>query len=151
MPSNKNDIKNFDKTLRILSKRIEKGAETRVRKVALVLDQVLVTGTPVDTSRARSNWIASIGVPILTNTPPDVDGREGNRSAAISAANSRSLAQGLQAISAWTITIGQDIVISNGVPYINKLNEGSSAQARTGMVKPALAAAQAAFNSGSIL
>ena len=149
MPSN--NLRNLSKRLKSISNRVTKGVEKKVRKVALTLDQVLVISTPVDTSRARSNWVVSIGVPILTDLPPEIDGSLGQRSAAINAAISKALSQGLQAINAWTITIGQDIVISNGVPYIVELDGGSSPQAKNGMVEPAIDAAIAAFNTGSVI
>lgn len=47
--------KEFQKRMGTLAKNIKVNVPKVVQKAALVVDQTLVTGTPVDTGRARSN------------------------------------------------------------------------------------------------
>ena len=41
-----------------------------MRKVALAVDQVAVLRTPVDTGRARSNWVVTLGAGTRLEVPP---------------------------------------------------------------------------------
>jgi len=89
-----------------------------VRKVALTVDRELVLKTPVDTGRARSNWIPSLEAPsvrlVEPGQKPDIDGE---------------LAQ---------YTVDKTIFITNNLPYIRRLNEGHSDQAPAGFVDDAV-------------
>lgn len=89
-----------------------------VRKVALTVDRELVLKTPVDTGRARSNWIPSLEAPSVRlvgpGQKPDIDG---------------DLAQ---------YTVDKTIFITNNLPYIRRLNEGHSDQAPAGFVDDAI-------------
>lgn len=104
-----------------------------VRKVALDLLRGIVLDTPVDTGRARANWQASVGSPIISQ----VDYAGGPGGAAYAA-----LAEGARTIqAAGQGDDPQDVVIflSNNVPYIDALEHGHSAQAPAGMVRRNLA------------
>jgi len=88
-------------------------------------------GTPVDTGWARSNWVPSIGQAF--------GGTAGTKAAAEAGildtgAQQRGLAQ---VAAAYRLTQGS-IFISNNVPYIARLNEGSSQQAPAGFVQNAI-------------
>lgn len=113
-----------------------------VRLVALAADQALVMGTPVDTSRARSNWLVSCGEPRDDTIEPYVPGKGGSSAAASSQA---ALEQGKQEIEA--SPVGATIYISNNLPYITKLNEGWSRQAPSGFVEKAIEEAAVAVES----
>lgn len=81
-------------------------------------------GTPVDTSQAESNWQVGLGSPVTTLLAPHVAGFAGSTQAA-SAGIVTALAGEILAGK----KPGQTIYISNGVPYIRRLNyEGHSAQ-----------------------
>jgi len=85
----------------------------------------LVTTTPVDTGHASSNWVPSVGAPNrgIVGSPASPD---------------RASAQtALAEIVAAGGTDG-DLYISNNVPYINRLNAGSSDQAPAGFVETAV-------------
>lgn len=102
---------------------------TLCRRIALEIDQRLVLNTPVDTGRARSNWLASISAP-RTDTV-DVRGQA-------------------QAIADAAVVIQQApefpvIYLANNLPYIQRLNEGSSKQAPAGFVEGAIDAVTAVF------
>lgn len=96
-----------------------------VRRVALAVDQALVTATPVDTGRARSNWIVTIGR-ASTETTENID-----------KSGSGALEQGSAVVGGYTVARGP-IFFSNNVPYIGFLENGSSAQAPNGMVAGAI-------------
>lgn len=100
------------------NKKVLGRLEKTVRAVALVVDSTLVETTPVLTGRARANWNPSLNVPDTTIQEP-------NRKKSIDPVT-----------SAYKIT--DTILISNNLPYIKKLNEGSSKQAPAGFVDSAL-------------
>lgn len=114
--------------------------ERIVRKVLIVMDQVLVTTTPVDTGRARANWIVTLGGDVPEVGPvesgPPGQGLSGQRAAANAAL---AFGQGRTVIDAWTLQSGT-ISIVNNLSYISFLEDGSSAQAPVGMLKQALQA-----------
>lgn len=116
--------------------KIGRNVSTVVRKVALAVDQAVVLATPVDTGRARSNWRVSLGSPptgVIEPYAPGAKlgiGENANAAAAIAQAAGQ-VAQRRE---------GQDIWISNNVPYIGLLNEGSSRQAPASFVEQAVAA-----------
>lgn len=101
--------------------KVVKNLEKTVRAVALVVDAELVRTTPVDTGRARANWLPSLNVP----DNRQIDGPASNKPPID------------QAIAAYKLA--DTILISNNLPYIRKLNEGSSQQAPAGFVDSALA------------
>lgn len=132
-------------TLRALAARLNKladnadtFADNAKARVALAIVKQLVSDTPVDTSRALSNWRVGTGStppPI----PPYITGSQGS-SAAASAA---------QAIAAAETAIAANksadvLVIFNAVPYIRRLNEGSSRQAPAGFIEKAVLAGRLA-------
>jgi hypothetical protein len=104
------------------------GLDTAIRKsvVSLALDihGELVESTPVDTGWARANWIPSVGTPVA-----DVAGNPGsaNKSAADAGAAEVLRSNGKS-----------PIYITNNVPYIGRLNDGSSAQAPKGFVQKSI-------------
>jgi hypothetical protein len=84
-------------------------------------------GTPVDTGWARANWIPNIGSPLETPA--------GSREAAEQGQLPGASAAGVARVAA-TYTRAQGAVhITNNVPYILPLNEGSSKQAPRGFVQ----------------
>lgn len=91
-----------------------------VRKVCLEIFRRVIMRTPVKTGRARGNWQCAIGdVPAGTIELNDADG-----SATVSA---------VDAVVA-NVKAGDVIYLVNNVPYILKLENGSSKQAPAGMV-----------------
>lgn len=90
------------------------------RKIALDLFTRVIRRTPVDTGRARGNWMSSVSTMVLQETGA-IDKSGGN---AISKA--ASTVQGAKG--------GDVIYLTNTLPYILRLEEGSSTQAPNGMV-----------------
>jgi hypothetical protein len=114
--------------IRLILDGLNRVAEQVIRKVALDVVANLVAappdgGTPVDTGWARSNWLINLTVPV---TQP---------------VGSKQSVQPLQpnsgGILGYRLTHGP-VYISNNVPYISLLNNGSSRQAPAGFVQRAI-------------
>jgi len=105
--------------------RVNKRIDTVIRKSTIELFGSVIKMTPVDTGRAKGNWQCSIGSPITSET-------DRLDSAALGSAN------GSVAFSEVTKTVkgtGHVVWLSNNVPYIQRLEYGSSKQAPSGMVR----------------
>jgi hypothetical protein len=107
-------------------------AHTQRRVIAAI--RYLAYETPVDTSRALSNWQVSLDYPVEYGRQPFYTGAAGSTREASA-----------QATIAFAEAIleqrkpGQTIYISNVMPYIRRLNEGSSTQSPGGFVEAAQA------------
>lgn len=91
-------------------------------KTAMGIVDFLTTHTPVDTSKALSNWQTSLQIPIPDgwDIPPYVRGSGGS-----SRAQSAKLAQMEAKYELSEKQPGEKIFISNTVDYIKGLNDGS--------------------------
>lgn len=101
------------------------------RKLALEALRRVVLKTPVDTGRARGNWQTTIDRP-ATGTQETTDPSGG------------------QTISEGSNVIGQapifrPIVLTNNLPYIERLEDGSSQQAPNGMLSVTVAELESQF------
>lgn len=118
------------------------------RRVALKADQVVVTETPVDTGRARSNWIAQIGsgasTPIEAYSP-------GEKQSTASQNTQAALDQAEGVIRGYVGGRGLSIHITNNVPYIQRLNDGYSAQAPANFVETAVMLAVSEVTRGRLV
>jgi len=120
-----------------MAERIEKRAAEKVSVTGLAIIQKIVPATPVDTGRARSNWIASKNEPVA-KIRDEIDG-----------GGSISIREGV-AVSA-SIRGGDKMFITNSLPYIESLNSGSSKQAPAGFVETAVDAGKAAARKVSLI
>lgn len=96
-----------------------------VKVVAEVTEEVathVANTTPVLTGQASGNWVTTVGAPDPNYVP-------GPSSPAASIQSAQAVARSLQ--------IGETVYISNNVPYIVELNQGSSAKAPAGFVESA--------------
>lgn len=114
----------FESSLSI-AVELEDEVNKLTRVISLNLLRSLVKLTPVDTGRAKGNWFVS-------------SSERSNRSLG-------EFRRARQAITAGTATIHNvinqrypTITISNNLPYIEKLEQGSSDQAPAGFVELAL-------------
>lgn len=127
-------LEEFAKWTRHAAQVTENNVAQVVRKCALVIDGAVVLATPVDTGRARSNWVVSLDQPVTTTREPYRPGKarstEGENSRA-------ALAQGQMAIARYTPQ-NREIFITNNLPYIGRLNNGYSGQAPAGFVETAV-------------
>jgi len=129
-------LKQFSRRMRIRADQIVDGVERLVQKGALVADESVVLGTPVDTGRARGNWIPSIGSPQRGIRSPDKNGAS-------------TIARARQVIPQYKIN-GNGIFITNNISYILLLENGSSQQAPNGMAKQAIQAATVAVKRDKV-
>ncbi len=106
-------------------RELERLGERIVRAIVFEVTAELIKVTPVDTGWARANWIASIGAPnsaTRTNRP----------TASIVPGAAAEQAAGLARMASFKL--GQTAFIVNNVPYIVKLDGGSSSQEPSGFV-----------------
>ena len=129
----------FGRRMVFVGKTVAKNSEKAVRRAALAMDAVAVGTTPVDTGRARGNWIVSIGNPDLRIV--DIEGSDTGQAA---------IEQGRGTIGRWKLRQGP-IFISNSLPYIQALDSGSSAQAPSGMTDQAIKAGQFELKKARLL
>lgn len=134
----------FARRMTIVAKDIGEGVGRVVRRAALVADQSAVLLTPVDTGRARANWIATLGAPAqVADRQPDKTGQTALDQAAGVIARFKAGGGGGRDASG-RFTAGSSIYLTNNVEYTGFLDQGSSRQAPEGM---SAKAAQAAVNS----
>ena len=128
----------FSKRMEVIAEGVVENVAKTVRKAALAVDQVAVTTTPVDTGRARANWLTSVGSPSNHTVPSPGPGSAGQQ----------AIAQGQSVIGAWK---GGPIFITNNVEYVVPLDKGSSAQAPSGMTAAALQAGRKVVEDARVL
>lgn len=143
----RNDLASFDARMKARANRIDKAVNDLVKKTALIADQAVVLATPVDTGRARSNWITTVNAPNSGTIDPYVPGDKlgiGETANAQAAMNqARTVIQ--------TRTQGQSIHITNNLDYIGELNSGTSKQAPENFVGIAILAAVEAIRSTKVI
>ena len=109
----------FKLDLTRFAKKAGDNANQVVNKVALEVLKSVVEKSPVDTGRFRGNWNFAYGnIDYSTKDSSDKSGGSAIARAALS-----------------FNTSGQDIFITNNLPYAQRLENGYSNQAPTGMVR----------------
>ena len=139
------------------ARQVDDGRARLLREVGLRIDQTVVLGTPVDTGRARSNWIVEFNAsPRSTRDAffPTI----ALNSSALTLLNQRfSERQNAQAAIAEaagklaSVRPGDTIFIVNNLPYIGPLADGLSPQAPPGYVRTAIAEAIASLSNVRLL
>lgn len=95
-----------------------------VRQTVVLCAQGVVLRTPVDTGRARGNWVLGVGsIDTSTGSANDPSGAGAIGRIAAEVAASR----------------GRVFYVTNSLPYIQRLEDGYSKQAPAGMVMVTLA------------
>lgn len=119
------------RNIRIVVSALDRFVEILIKK--LVLDIVANLqrsgsegGTPVDTGWARANWIPQIGSPH--------EGTAGTRTQAEAGSLSSEAQSGVASVATTYKLQRGRVYITNNVPYILKLDAGSSNQAPKGFV-----------------
>lgn len=144
--------KSTDKTLAALDKALNRIAEEIVAGVVLLKQDIarevaetIIEETPVDTGKARSNWVttergaygniidAYAPIPSMYK-PPYIKGAQRSETA------NRGAAVKQNALAIDGNKIDSSIHITNNLPYIERLSEGYSKQTASGMVGRAVAA-----------
>ena len=102
------------------AKRAGINCDLVARKVGIEMASQIVLRTPVKTGRARGNWNTTIGSANYAVTE------------SFDKAGAATIAEAAATLSGFRC--GPSIWIANGLPYIGKLENGSSIQAPGGMV-----------------
>lgn len=118
----------WERDIRRMSKQLDVELGIVFQKIALQVLEDVANGTPRDTGLAAASWMTSIDIP--DETVNDSVSRD-------------SLEEGAPVIEG--AAIGETIIISNNLQYIEFLDGGSSTQAPNGFVAQALARADAVF------
>jgi len=130
----------FAKKMRAEKVRIRAlGNEAKVT-VAIAIVKDLVNVTPVDSSKALSNWQVSLRTPVGKAVDAYFTGVRGSTQE-LSAATALAKARSILALA----KPGQAVFISNVLPYIQRLNEGYSGQAPAGFVERSVMIGRAAL------
>ena len=114
-----------------LANKLDKGVENKMKKLTLDIHSQVTQDTPKKTGWAANNWIPAIGKPFTKtvgspkNTNP----------------NNTFIVSGIAEVLTYTLKKGF-IYISNNVPYISRLNQGSSKQAPAMFVEKAVKRAE---------
>jgi hypothetical protein len=101
-------------------KKVLGSLEAGMRKAAITIQTELTTTTPVDTGRAKGNWLPSVNTPnkskggVVSDVSHSIRDRVAN------------------------IKFSDTIYINNNLPYIIPLNGGSSEQRAAGFVERAI-------------
>lgn len=139
------DLQEFSRRIVLRGQHVVEATDALVRKVGLAADQAVVMSTPVDTGRARSNWIAQLGVASNDVIDAYVEGKDRSTEAQ-NTQQALDHAEGV--IKGYTG--GQEIHITNNLPYIERLNDGHSAQAPANFVEEALIEAVTVLKAGRV-
>lgn len=116
--------------IRIVARALTSTSERIVKRLALNVNAELIKRTPVDTGWARANWVPNIGGPYTETAGTRAQAEEGNIDLG---PQQLGLAQ-----IATTYKLGPEIHQTNNVPYIRRLNNGSSRQAGARFVQAAI-------------
>ena len=138
----------FSARLKKLTALIDKSVEREVRAAGMAAAMEVISRTPIKTGRARSNWIASRfgAIPTIVIEGANTKNVETNRSVATVTA----LRNCAGTIKSWTTVMGS-LLISNCVPYIFDLDDGTSGQARQGMTLFGIMAARRRLKQARLL
>ena len=135
------NLNQFGDKIKRVAINVPKNADEIVRKVALAADQTIVMATPVDTGRARANWQAGIGA-APAGTVEYSGGGSGAAGYAIGSAQNVVTTYKGQPGGIWLV---------NNLPYIQRLNEGWSAQAPAKFVEQAIDTAVTAIRDSKVI
>lgn len=116
----------FGSDLDSFAKKAPKQVDEARRKTVLDLFSAIIKSTPVDTGRAKGNWQTSVGTvraAVLERMDPT---GQGDMSTEVETELLAALAQ-------WSDD--DTITLANGLPYILRLEDGSSKQAPAGMAR----------------
>lgn len=108
-------------------------SNTDSKRLLLEVHDQLLRATPVDTGWAVNNWIPSIGVP--------VEQTAGDKKHVTSSEKDKGVVEILR----WKIS-GGPAYITNNVPYVKQLNDGSSEQAPKAFIEKAIMDAVSSAN-----
>lgn len=116
----------FSLNLTKFAARTEVEMKQVVQKIAMEAFGRVILRTPVDTGRARANWGCTIGSPRSGGPTEDTDKSGAATRSAVSDTVQQFPGDG-------------SVFLTNSLPYINELENGSSRQMPSGMVRATVA------------
>jgi len=132
------DFREMPTVVNSYAKAIQRGMAEATRKIATAGSQVIIDNTPVDTTRAVSNWKVYIGKMQAKEVRPIMPGLSGKGTRA-SAARNLMKAEAAERIKFYKSGT-QPIWITNSVPYIKILERGGAKTRPYWMVQKGLLA-----------
>ena len=134
MANTSRSLEEFSQRTQAIAVSIEQGSIEILRKVFLAVDVAVVMATPVDTGRARANWLPSLNAPRFDSIE-ETDFERAMREARFTADSAGR---------------GSILFLSNNLPYIGRLNDGWSEQAPAGFVQIAVREASNAVRQAQL-
>lgn len=114
-------MSDFGKAMALWAEKTNQGVDEAIRRAVVDVSSRIIKRTPVDTGRARGNWIPSIGAPVLNSVSEKGLPESTVISNVIKQSNSAT---------------GNVFYLTNNLPYIGRLEyQGWSKQAPRGMVR----------------
>ncbi len=110
----------FEDEMEAAIRKIKETHNKIVRTATIDLFSGVIRDTPVDTGRARGNWITQVGLP----AQEEIERDDPDGSLAIA-----------EVISETPELAGREVFLSNSLPYIEGLENGRSMQSPAGMVR----------------
>jgi hypothetical protein len=124
-------------------------ASRAVQKAALAAGAEAVRATRVDTGLARSNWVARLDTAFIGEVAAYAPGHKLGKGETANAAG--AMAQQRSVIGRFNIGRNKKIHITNNVPYIGYLNDGSRTTTPDMMARRAIQIAAATIRGTRIL
>ncbi len=119
-------LEDLERAMRNLAARTPQNASNVVARSAIVGLTTVVLANPVDSGRSRGNWFLE----------PNIGSEEFDEERRDSITPGRAIAAGIRP--------DDDLHLTNNTVYINRLNDGHSAQAPAGFIEDAVVAAAGA-------
>ena len=129
----KRSLKGLAERMRRAARDVDRAAAEATAATAVTIVGKLAFATPVDTSQAISNWVASLNAPPIEFLEPHYPGEKGSTQQASALETIAAAKLALKVIKA-----GDTVYVTNNAPYIRRLNEGHSQQAPAGFIEVAL-------------
>lgn len=121
----------YEKELSI-SAELTSDVAQEIRKLGILVDQAVVAETPFRDGQAKANWLMSINSP---------ETRINDNASTFDRSGTYSLTLAKTVTDDYPLNELPDLWIVNNLPYIQRLNEGWSAQAGSKYVEAAIAQA----------
>lgn len=111
----------------VIAKGIEDNVDGLVKNVVKAIGTTVILATPIDTGKARRNWQTDINQTPATVLPEPDAPYEGQQESLFVLNQEAS-----------NYKAGDEVHITNNVPYIKELNDGRSQQAPANFVETAI-------------
>jgi hypothetical protein len=126
------NLQQFADRMRGYGERIIGNTDKLTQRIAIAVDEELVDATPIDTGKAKSNWVASLNSPIIGEEDSYYPGKKRSTEEAVKAAAKQ---QARFVILRYKGNIHSGIFIYNSAKHIRDLDRGTSNQAPRGFIK----------------